>query len=175
MQVVDVAYSESQMIIATIDKSFEPNVEIGMKLKTKSNYEFVLNFTKKYPDLVVPPEAKAIYANCGDLIPVAEEVQTINVGKNYKEPIITIGIGKDEKEIGKADVDENGKIVNPVLTEKVLGFVAPKVKDKAGLGGGAVVVLLYEYAGPIKVKEILAGLPTSQTYIDCVGHPMLEQ
>ena len=175
MQVVDVAYSESQMVIATIDKSFEPNVAIGMKLKTKSNYEFVLNFTEKFPDLVVPPEAKAIYANCGDLIPVAKEVQPINVGKDYTEPVITIGIGKDEKEIGKADVNEKGQIINPVLTEKLLGFAAPKVKDKGGTGGGAVVVLIYDYAGPIKVKEILGQLPTSQTYIDCVGHPMIQQ
>jgi len=175
MQVVDVAYSESQMVIATIDKSFEPNVAIGMKLKTKSNYEFVLNFTEKFPDLVVPPEAKAIYANCGDLIPVAKEVQPINVGKDYTEPVITIGIGKDEKEIGKADVNEKGQIINPVLTEKLLGFAAPKVKDKGGTGGGAVVVLIYDYAGPIKVKEILGQLPTSMTYIDCVGHPMIQQ
>ena len=92
------------------------------KLKTKSNYEFVLNFSEKFPDLVVPPEAKAIYANCGDLIPVAKEIQPINVGKDYKEPVITIGVGKDEKEIGKADVDEKGQIINPQLTEKVLGF-----------------------------------------------------
>tara|TARA_S200000501_G_scaffold82396_1_gene74528 strand:+ start:4827 stop:7355 length:2529 start_codon:yes stop_codon:yes gene_type:complete len=175
MQVVDVEYSESQILIATVDKSFEPNVKIGMKLKTKSNYEFVLNFSEKFPDLVVPPEAKAIYANCGDLIPVAKEIQPINVGKDYKEPVITIGVGKDEKEIGKADVDEKGQIINPQLTEKVLGFAAPKVKDKGATGGGAVVVLIYDYAGPIKVKEILAQLPTSQTYIDCVGHPMIKQ
>tara|TARA_B100002052_G_scaffold65430_1_gene58701 strand:+ start:8041 stop:10548 length:2508 start_codon:yes stop_codon:yes gene_type:complete len=175
MQVVDVEYSESQMLIATVDKSFEPNVKIGMKLKTKSNYEFVLNFSEKFPDLVVPPEAKAIYANCGDLIPVAKEIQPINVGKDYKEPVITIGIGKDEKEIGTADVNEKGQIINPQLTEKVLGFAAPKVKDKGATGGGAVVVLIYDYAGPIKVKEILAELPTSQTYIDCVGHPMIQQ
>jgi len=175
MQVVDVEYSESQILIATVDKSFEPNVKIGMKLKTKTNYEFILNFSEKFPDLVVPPEAKAIYANCGDLIPVAKEIQPINVGKDYKEPVITIGVGKDEKEIGKADVDEKGQIINPVLTEKVLGFAAPKVKDKGATGGGAVVVLIYDYAGPIKVKEILAALPTSQTYIDCVGHPMIEQ
>ena len=175
MQVVDVEYSESQMLIATVDKSFEPNVKIGMKLKTKSNYEFVLNFSEKFPDLVVPPEAKAIYANCGDLIPVAKEIQPINVGKDYKEPVITIGIGKDEKEIGTADVNEKGQIINPQLTEKVLGLAAPKVKDKGATGGGAVVVLIYDYAGPIKVKEILAELPTSQTYIDCVGHPMIQQ
>ena len=175
MQVVDVEYSETQILVATIDKTFEPSVEVGMKLKTKTNYEFVLNFSEKFPDLVVPPEAKAIYANCGDLIPVAKEIQPINVGKDYKEPVITIGVGKDEKEIGKADVDEKGQIINPVLTEKVLGFAAPKVKDKGATGGGAVVVLIYDYAGPIKVKEILAALPTSQTYIDCVGHPMIEQ
>ena len=98
MQVVDVEYSESQMLIATVDKSFEPNVKIGMKLKTKSNYEFVLNFSEKFPDLVVPPEAKAIYANCGDLIPVAKEIQPINVGKDYKEKTESFNIIKLEKE-----------------------------------------------------------------------------
>ena len=176
MQVVDVEYSETQILIATVDKSFEPNVEIGMKLKTKTNYEFVLNFSEKFPDLVVPPEAKAVYANCGDLIPVVEDVQTINVGKDYKEPVITIGKGPKETEIGKADVDDKGQIMKPVITETVLGFVVPKVKDtKGGTGGGAVVVVTYQFVGPIKAKEILSRLPTAQTYIDCVGHPMLEK
>ena len=176
MQVVDVEYSETQILIATIDKTFEPSVEVGMKLKTKTNYEFVLNFSEKFPDLVVPPEAKAVYANCGDLIPVVEEVQTINVGKDYKKPVITIGKGPKEKEIGKADVNDKGQILKPVITETVLGFVVPKVKDtKGGTGGGAVVVVTYQFVGPIKAKEILSRLPTAQTYIDCVGHPMLEK
>ena len=176
MQVVDVEYSETQILIATIDKTFEPSVEVGMKLKTKTNYEFVLNFSEKFPDLVVPPEAKAVYANCGDLIPVVEDVQTINVGKDYKKPVITIGKGPKEKEIGKADVNDKGQILKPVITETVLGFVVPKVKDtKGGTGGGAVVVVTYQFVGPIKAKEILSRLPTAQTYIDCVGHPMLEK
>ena len=176
MQVVDVEYSETQILVATIDKTFEPSVEVGMKLKTKTNYEFVLNFSEKFPDLVVPPEAKAVYANCGDLIPVVEDVQTINVGKDYKEPVITIGKGPKETEIGKADVDDKGQIMKPVITETVLGFVVPKVKDtKGGTGGGAVVVVTYQFVGPIKAKEILSRLPTAQTYIDCVGHPMLEK
>ena len=37
MQVVDVEYSEDKILIATIDKSFEPSVKVGMKLKTKTN------------------------------------------------------------------------------------------------------------------------------------------
>ena len=95
------------------------------------------------------------------------------VGKNYTEPVITIGKGDKEKEIGKADVDDKGQILTPVITETVLGFVTPRVKDKGGTGGGAQVALTYQFAGPVKVQEILGRLPTSQTYIDCVGHPML--
>ena len=175
MQVVDVEYSETQILIATIDKSFAPNVQVGMQLKTQAGTIFTLNYSDKFPDLVVPPDAKAVYASCGDLIPVVQDIQTINVGKNYKQPIITIGSGKDEKQIGKADVDEKGQIVKPIITETVLGFANPVVKDtNGGTGGGAVVALTYQFSGPIKVEEILTKLPTSQTYIDCVGHPMMK-
>ena len=173
MQVVDVEYSETQIVIATIEKSFEPNVKSGMQLKTQSGYIFTVNYSDKFPDLVVPPDATAVYSECGDLIPVVQDVQTINVGKNYTEPVITIGKGDKEKEIGKADVDDKGQILTPVITETVLGFVTPRVKDKGGTGGGAQVALTYQFAGPVKVQQILGRLPTSQTYIDCVGHPML--
>ena len=173
MQVVDVEYSETQIVIATIEKSFEPNVKSGMQLKTQSGYIFTVNYSDKFPDLVVPPDATAVYSGCGDLIPVVQDVQTVNVGKNYTEPVITIGKGNKEKEIGKADVDDKGQILTPVITETVLGFVTPRVKDKGGTGGGAQVALTYQFAGPVKVQQILGRLPTSQTYIDCVGHPML--
>ena len=173
MQVVDVEYSETQIVIATIEKSFEPNVKSGMQLKTQSGYIFTVNYSDKFPDLVVPPDATAVYSECGDLIPVVQDVQTVNVGKNYTEPVITIGKGDKEKEIGKADVDDKGQILTPVITETVLGFVTPRVKDKGGTGGGAQVALTYQFAGPVKVQQILGRLPTSQTYIDCVGHPML--
>ena len=173
MQVVDVEYSETQIVIATIEKSFEPNVKSGMQLKTQSGYIFTVNYSDKFPDLVVPPDATAVYSECGDLIPVVQNVQTVNVGKNYTEPVITIGKGDKEKEIGKADVDDKGQILTPVITETVLGFVTPRVKDKGGTGGGAQVALTYQFAGPVKVQQILGRLPTSQTYIDCVGHPML--
>ena len=145
MQVVDVQYSDTHILIATIEKSFEPNIKVGMQLKTQSGYTFTVNFSEKFPDLVVPPDAKAVYASCGDLIPVVQAVQTINVGKDYKEPIITIGKGAKEKQIGTADVDDKGQILTPVITETVLGFVAPKVKDKGGTGGGAVVALTYQF------------------------------
>ena len=173
MQVVDVEYSENQILIATIEKSFEPNIKVGMQLKTQSGTVFTLNYSDKFPDLVVPPDATAVYANCGDLIPVAQNIQTINVGKNYEKPIITIGTGAKEKEIGKADVNDKGQILKPVITETVLGFVTPKVKDSQGSGGGAEVAITYQFVGPIKAEQILGALPTSQTYIDCVGHPMV--
>ena len=173
MQVVDVEYSENQILIATIEKSFEPNIKVGMQLKTQSGTVFTLNYSDKFPDLVVPPDATAVYAKCGDLIPVAQNIQTINVGKNYEKPIITIGTGTKEKEIGKADINDKGQILKPVITETVLGFVTPKVKDSQGSGGGAEVAITYQFVGPIKAEQILSALPTSQTYIDCVGHPMV--
>ena len=173
MQVVDVEYTEDKILIATIEKSFEPNVKVGMQLKTQSGTVFTLNYSEKFPDLVVPPDATAVYAKCGDLIPVAQDIQTINVGKNYEKPIITIGTGTKEKEIGKADINDKGQILKPVITETVLGFVTPKVKDSTGSGGGAEVAITYQFVGPIRAEQILGALPTSQTYIDCVGHPMV--
>ncbi|BCU98379.1 MAG: hypothetical protein CM15mV22_0110 [Eurybiavirus sp.] len=47
-----------------------------MVVKTKSLHQFTINFQSKYPELVVPGQAKAVYANCGDLIPKIDSVKT---------------------------------------------------------------------------------------------------
>ena len=44
LQVVDTDYSDDDMLIATIDPSFNPNFVAGLQLKTKSGHEFTLNF-----------------------------------------------------------------------------------------------------------------------------------
>ena len=173
MQVVDVDYSEDNMIIATLDPTYHVNIQNGMVLQTVSGDTFTLNYTEKYADLVVPDDAKAVYAECGDLIPIVEEIKPVNVGTGYKKPIITIGTGPDKKKIGEMTIDEQGRLVKPVLSEKVIGFVTAKVEDtEGGQGAGGTVILGYSYAGPIKVREKLLGL---ESYIDCVGHPVLEK
>jgi len=68
-------------------------------------------------------------------------------------------------------VDEQGRIVEATLTNTVLGFVKPRIKDPQG-GTGAKVTIRYNYAGPREIQEKKI-LPL-QTYVDCVGHPMLE-
>ncbi len=173
MQVVDTDYDDNNMVIATLDPSWHVNVENGMVLQTVSGDTFTLNYFEKYADLVVPDDAKAVYAECGDLIPVVEEVKPINVGTGYKKPIITIGTGPDKKKIGDYTIDDQGRLVKPVLTEKIFGFVTAKVEDtEGGQGAGATVILGYSYAGPIKIREQILGL---DSYIDCVGHPALEK
>ena len=173
MQVVDVDYDDDNMVIATLDPTNHVNIENGMVLQTVSGDTFTLNYTEKYADLVVPDDAKAIYAECGDLIPIVEEIKPINVGSGYKKPIITIGTGPDKKKIGDYTIDDQGRLVKPILTEKVFGFVTAKVEDtEGGQGAGGTVILGYSYAGPIKVREKIL---TLDTYIDCVGHPALEK
>ena len=176
LQVVDIDYDDSHIMIATIDPKYNAQFEIGMTLMTKSRHEFVLNFKDKRPELIVPGNAKAVYANCGDLIPVIDNVKTINVGTNYVNPVITIGSGAKEKVIGTYTVDDQGRLVEPKITAKVLGFVKPKVRDAGtsttpAAGSGADLAPIYSYAGPRQVKE--TGILELQTYIDCVGHPML--
>ena len=176
LQVVDIDYDDSHIMIATIDPKYNPQFEIGMTLMTKSRHEFVLNFKDKRPELIVPGNAKAVYANCGDLIPVIDNVKTINVGTNYVNPVITIGTGTKEKVIGTYTVDDQGRLVEPKITAKVLGFVKPKVRDAGtsttpAAGSGADLAPIYSYSGPREIKE--TGILELQTYIDCVGHPML--
>ncbi len=173
LQVVDIDYSEDYIALATIDVTDGPKVIPGIQLRTQSGHEFTLNFVKKFAELVIPPQAKAIYAYCGDLIPIVDTVKPINVGKGYVAPKIVIG-SKDagtETEIGEFSVDEQGRIVEATLTNTVLGFVKPRIKDPQG-GTGAKVTIRYNYAGPREIQEKKI-LPL-QTYVDCVGHPMLE-
>ena len=176
LQVVDTAFSDDLMTFATIDPSWNPNLEVGVVLETKSGYQFTLNFNKKYPELVFPEETTAIYAKCGDLIPIIDNVKLDNVGSKYVNPVITIGSGPKEQDIGTVTVDENGALVEPKITKKILGFVKPVVVDRgfsgqAPTGNGGKLVPTYAYNGPRQIKESnILGL---QTYIDCVGHPML--
>jgi len=176
MQVVDTNFSADLMTFATIDPSWNINLESGVILETKSGYQFTLNFNQKYPELVFPEEATAIYAKCGDLIPIIDNVKMENVGSKYVNPVIVIGAGSKEQEIGTVTVDENGSLVEPKINKKVLGFVKPTIIDR-GLSGqpptgnGGKVIPIYAYNGPRQIKE--SNILPLQTYIDCVGHPML--
>ena len=178
LQVVDTDYDTDHILIATIDPKFTTQFEQGMVLKTKSGHEFILNFTDKFPELVIPPDATAIYAYCSDVIPIIDNIKTVNVGTGYTNPKITIGSGVDEQVIGEYTVDENGQLVEPKITKKVLGFVKPKIRDVSlnnvpGRGSGAKILPIYGYSGPRKIKE--SNILELQTYVDCVGHPMLEK
>ena len=170
LQVVDTEYSDDDMLIATIDPSFNPNLVAGLQLKTKSGHEFTLNFNSKFPTLVIPPNAKALYAGCGDIIPKLDEVKITNVGSNYKDPKICIGVGDKEQCIGTATTDKDGKLINISLDTPVLGFVKPEVVDSQGTG--ARLSTNYIYTSPREIRETNV-LPLTQ-YIDCVGHPMIK-
>ena len=177
LQVIDVDHTPTHIQIATIDPKDNPKFEIGMTVKTKKGHQFVLNFQNKTPELVVPGQAKAVYANCGDLIPIIDSIVTDNVGKNYVNPVITIGSGDKEQVIGEYSTDKDGKLVEPKITTKVLGFVNPKVRDlgtttQRATGTGGLLSPIYSFNGPRQVKE--TGILELQTYVDCVGHPMLE-
>ena len=174
LEVVDIDHDDDHILIATIDPKFNPQFEAGIELMTKSRHKFILNFAGKFPDLIVPGRAKAVYANCGDLIPLLNEIKPINVGTKYINPVITIGNGDKEQVIGTFSVDDQGRLVEPTITNRVLGFVKPKVRDLAqpATGTGAEIAVTYTYTGPRKIRE--SGLLELQTYIDCVGHPMLK-
>ena len=54
----------------------------------------------------------------------------------------------------------------------------PKIRDVSlnnvpGRGSGAKILPIYGYSGPRKIKE--SNILELQTYVDCVGHPMLEK
>jgi len=174
LQVADTDYDEDHMLLATIDPAFNPNLQVGLNLKTKSGHEFVLNFNKKFPTLVIPQDAKALYAKCGDIIPKIDTVNIVNVGTNYVDPIITIGTGTKKKQIGTAVPDSQGRLIKTNLTEQVLGFVKPVVEERLanGTGTGAKLSVVYTYTSPRQLKENNI-LPLTQ-YIDCVGHPMIK-
>ena len=174
LQVVDTDYDQDHILIATIDPSFNPRLTVGLDLQTKSGHQFVLNFNRKFPTLVIPPDATAIYAKCGDVIPKLDDIEIINVGTNYVNPIITIGTGSKKRQIGSATTDSKGRLIKATVTEPVLGFVKPIVEDKAenGTGTGGLLSVVYTYSGPREIKENNI-LPLTQ-YIDCVGHPMIK-
>ena len=170
LQVVDLDYNDDSILLATIDPKDNPNITVGLLLKTKSGHEFTLNFNKKFPTLVIPPNAKALYAKCGDIIPKIDEINIINVGTNYENPVITIGTGEDKKQIGTATTDSDGRLIKVDVTESVLGFVKPVIEDSQGTGAKLSVV--YAYTSPRELKENNL-LPLTQ-YVDCVGHPMIK-
>ena len=177
LEVVDTDHDDDHILIATIDPKFNPQFEVGVELMTKSKHKFILNFQRKFPDLIVPGRAKAVYANCGDLIPVMNDIKPVNVGRKYVNPVITIGNGAKEQVIGTFSVDKKGRLVEPTITNKVLGFVKPKIRDlgtpdQPARGTGGSVAVTYTYTGPRKIRE--TGMLDLQTYIDCVGHPMLK-
>jgi len=177
LEVVDTDHDDDNILIATIDPKFNPQFEVGVELMTKSKHKFILNFQRKFPDLIVPGRAKAVYANCGDLIPVMNDIKPVNVGRKYVNPVITIGNGAKEQVIGTFSVDKKGRLVEPTITNKVLGFVKPKIRDlgtpdQPARGTGGSVAVTYTYTGPRKIRE--TGILDLQTYIDCVGHPMLK-
>ena len=174
LQVVDTDYDEDHILIATIDPSFNSSLTVGLQLKTKSGHEFTLNFDNKFPTLVIPQDAKALYAKCGDIIPKIDDVTITNVGRDYKEPIITIGTGTKKRQIGTAITDSQGRLISADVTEPVLGFIKPVIEDGAvgGTGTGAQLSVVYTYTSPREIRENNI-LPLTQ-YIDCVGHPMIQ-
>ena len=149
LQVVDTDYDEDHILIATIDPSFNPRLTVGLDLQTKSGHQFTLNFNRKFPTLVIPPDATAIYAKCGDVIPKLDDIEIISVGTNYVDPIITIGTGSKKRQIGSATTDSKGRLIKATITEPVLGFVKPVVEDKAenGTGTGGLLSVVYTYSG----------------------------
>ena len=174
LQVVDTDYDESNILIATIDPAFNKNLVVGLELRTKSGHEFILNFNNKFPTLVIPKDATAIYAKCGDIIPKVDEINIVSVGTDYVDPIITIGVGAKKKQIGTATTDKDGKLVKAVVTESVLGFVKPIVEEKsaAGTGTGGSLSVVYAFTSPREIRDNNV-LPLTQ-YVDCVGHPMIK-
>ena len=172
LQVVDTDYDEEHILLATIDPSFNPQLEVGLQLRTKSGHEFVLNYDKKFPTLVIPQGAKALYSGCSDIIPKVDNVNIVNVGTNYTDPIITIGTGDKKKQIGSATTDSKGRLITASVTEAILGFVKPIVEDRTGSGTGALLSVVYTYTSPRELRENNV-LPLTQ-YIDCVGHPMIK-
>ena len=177
LQVVDVDYDEEHILFATIDPAFNSLLTVGLPVRTKSGHEFILNFNNKFPTLVIPQEAKALYANCSDIIPKVDDVTIRNVGSNYVNPVITIGTGTKKKEIGDFTTDSKGRLIKANLTEAILGFVKPVVEDKgtdsvAPTGTGASLSVVYTFTSPRQIKENNV-LPLTQ-YIDCVGHPMIK-
>ena len=166
LQVYDLDYEGmGKIAVATIDPTYGADLQPGLIVATKDNTEIKINFSQKFTDLIVPVGATAVYAGCSDLIPVLENIKTVNVGSKYTDPKVYIGIEDEKKEIGDAEVDEQGRITKVKLSQPVLGFSRPYIEDDTG--SGAKVIGVYDYVGPIKLKQKLG---TSTSYIDCVDH-----
>ena len=166
LQVYDLDYEGmGKIAVATIDPTYGADLQPGLIVATKDNTEIKINFSQKFTDLIVPIGATAVYAGCSDLIPVLENIKTVNVGSKYTNPKVYIGIEDGKKEIGDAEVDEQGRITKVKLSQPVLGFSRPYIEDDTG--SGAKVIGVYDYVGPIKLKQKLG---TSTSYIDCVDH-----
>lgn len=162
LQVYDLDYNGTGKIaVATIDPLFESDLVPGLIVKTKSGTEVKINFDKKFAELIIPPDATALYAGCIDLIPLMEDIKTVNVGSGYTDPKIYVG----DDEVGDATTDADGKIVKLNLQKPVLGFSKPEVRDNTGTG--AVIVGAYNFVGPRDLKNKLG---TTSSYIDCVEH-----
>ena len=170
LQVVDTDYDDEHILLATIDPTFNSQLQVGMQLRTKSKHEFVLNYDRKFPTLVIPQGAKALYSGCSDIIPKVDKLSIINVGTGYTNPVITIGVGDKKKKIGSATVDSQGRLITATVTEPILGFVKPVLEDATGTGG--LLSVVYTYTSPREIRENNV-LPLTQ-YIDCVGHPMIK-
>ena len=170
LQVVDTDYDDEHILLATIDPTFNTQLQVGMQLRTKSKHEFVLNYDRKFPTLVIPQGAKALYSGCSDIIPKVDKLSIINVGTGYTDPIITIGVGDKKRKIGSATVDSQGRLITASVTESILGFVKPVLEDATGSGG--LLSVVYTYTSPREIRENNV-LPLRQ-YIDCVGHPMIK-
>jgi len=170
LQVVDTDYDDEHILLATIDPTFNTQLQVGMQLRTKSKHEFVLNYDRKFPTLVIPQGAKALYSGCSDIIPKVDKLSIINVGTGYTDPVITIGVGDKKRKIGSATVDSQGRLITASVTESILGFVKPVLEDATGSGG--LLSVVYAYTSPRELRENNV-LPLKQ-YIDCVGHPMIK-
>ena len=170
LQVVDTDYDDEHILLATIDPTFNTQLQVGMQLRTKSKHEFVLNYDRKFPTLVIPQGAKALYSGCSDIIPKVDKLSIINVGTGYTDPVITIGVGDKKRKIGSATVDSQGRLITASVTESILGFVKPVLEDATGSGG--LLSVVYAYTSPRELRENNV-LPLRQ-YIDCVGHPMIK-
>ena len=170
MQVDDFDYKGEGLIrIATINPEDGDLIQPGMVLRTAEGYEFTLNFTKKYIDFFIPPDATAVYANCPDLIPLLKDVTVVNVGEGHTDPKVIVDTPGGTEEIGFVTTDTRGRLLKPTITKKSIGFNNPRIVDSTG--GGAKIVPVYEFTGPKRIKELIA----LDQYIDCVGHPSIPE
>ena len=96
-----------------------------------------------------------MYSGCSDIIPKVDNINIINVGTNYTDPIITIGTGDQKRQIGTATTDSQGRLTKVSVTEAILGFVKPIVEDKTGSGTGGLLSVVYAYTSPREIRRIM--------------------